>query len=63
MYITLFNDGAAAANLVLRLEESVFGSTPSVVAIGTDGPAVIPIRNGSLTLRLAPAELRVFQIR
>ena len=63
MYITLFNDGPAPANLVLRLEESVFGSKPSVAPIDNEGPTMIPIRNGSLTLRLAPAELRIFQTR
>ena len=63
MYLTLFNDRAEASDLVLQMERSVLGSATSAVEIGPAGQTVLPIRQGTLSVRLEPTQLKVLQIQ
>ena len=47
LYITLFNDGAEAADLVLRLDASILGSAQSAVEINGQTPAIFPVRGSA----------------
>jgi hypothetical protein len=63
LYLTLFNDGNSAADLVLSLDTMLFGAGKTAIDLIDERQLALDIHNGTLKLRLDPAQLRVLQVR
>jgi hypothetical protein len=63
VYLTFFNDGTAAVDLKLRLDEEIFGAARAAAGVDGERPAELAIKDGGFGLRLGAGDLRVVEIR
>jgi hypothetical protein len=63
VYLTLFNDGNEAVNLVLRLNRTLLGSGTAATDLIDGRQLALGVDSGTLNLRLDPAQLRVLRFR